>query len=61
MDTRVSTLKFKNIDRIPVGDLDRGELELKLQARGLGRELRLEKEGIAAITESCHGHCSRIN
>jgi hypothetical protein len=26
---------------------------LRLQARGLGRELRLEKEEIAAITEPC--------
>ncbi|MGA3405158.1 MAG: hypothetical protein ABSD49_05460 [Candidatus Bathyarchaeia archaeon] len=53
MATRVSTLKFKNIGMMQVEDSDQEEPELRLQARGLGRELRLEKEEIAAITEPC--------
>ena len=53
MATRASTLRFKNIDMTQVGDSDREEPELRLQARELGRELRLEKEETAAITEPC--------
>ena len=48
MVTRVSTHKFKNIDKTQAGDSDQEGLELKLPVSELGRELRLAKEETAA-------------
>ena len=53
--TRVSTLKFKNIDKAQAKDLGQEGLELKLPAREHGRELRLEKEETAAIIDHLVG------
>jgi hypothetical protein len=51
MVTRASTRRFRNIDRTQAEDSGQEELESKLQARELGRELRLEKEETAVIIE----------
>ena len=51
MVTRASTLRFRNIDMTQAADSGQEEQESKLQARELGRELRLEKEETAVIIE----------
>ena len=51
MVIRVSTLKFKNFDKMRVWDSGQEELELRLQARERGREPRIEKAETAAITK----------
>ena len=60
MATRISMLKFRNIDMTRVEGSGQAGLELRRRARELGRELRLEKEGTGDITESFLA-ISRVN
>lgn len=52
MATRISMLKFRNIDMTRAGLSGQEEQELRLPARERGREQKIEKEETAATIKA---------